>query len=265
MAENYKKGIGQVFERISKLPIWNEEILINRVKELRELGAERISFKTGPFDPEDLIRILKIASKAGVDLVTFDGAGGGSGNSPSKMMNEWGIPTVYMESLLYNILKKMDEKNYSLPQIAIAGGIAMEDQVFKGLALGAPYIGLVGIGRAAMAAAMAGKQVGELIKGGTVPKDYQRFGSNIEEIFSGIRELKELYGDDALNISTGAIGVYSYINRISTGLKQLMALNRKFSLEYINRNDIIPLTELAAKVTGLETYSDKLERELSNI
>lgn len=265
IAENYKKGIGQVFERISKLPIWNEEILINRVKELRELGAEHITFKTGPFDPEDLIRILKIASKAGVDLVTFDGAGGGSGNSPSKMMNEWGIPTVYMESLLYNILKKMDENNYPLPQIAIAGGIAMEDQVFKGLALGAPYIGLVGMGRAAMAAAMAGKQVGELINGGTVPKDYQRFGSTIEEIFSGIRELKGVYGDDALNISPGAIGVYSYINRISTGLKQLMALNRKFSLEYIDRKDIIPLTELAAKVTGLETYNDILDRELSNI
>ena len=53
--------------------------------------------------------------------------------------------------------------------------------------------------------------------------------------------------------------------RSSAGLKQLMALNRKFSLEYIERNDIIPLTELAAKVTGLETYNDVLSRELSKI
>ncbi len=227
IAENYKKGIGQVFEKIGKLPMWNEDILVKRVNELRELGAEHICFKTGPFDPRDLIKILKIASKAGVDLVTFDGAGGGSGNSPTKMMNEWGMPTVYLESILYDILKKLKEKNYSTPQIAIAGGFAMEDQVYKGLSLGAPYINLVGIGRAAMTAALVGKQVGDLIKNGIVPKEYQRFGMTVEDIFGDIRELKGLY-TDVKNISPGAIGLYSFINRISVGLKQLMALNRKF-------------------------------------
>lgn len=265
IAENYKNGKGQIFEKIGKLPMWNEDILINRVTELRDLGAEHICFKTGPFDPKDLIRILKIASKAGVDLVTFDGAGGGSGNSPSKMMNEWGIPTVYLESILYDILKKMKEKNYSLPQIAIAGGFAMEDQVFKALALGAPYINIVGIGRAAMAAALVGKQVGDLIKKEIVPKEYQRFGSTIEEIFGDVRELKVLYGDNATDISPGAIGLYSFINRISVGVQQLMALNRKFSLEHIDRSDIIPITELSAKVTGLETYSDVVNKELDTI
>jgi glutamate synthase-like protein len=264
IAENYKKGIGQVFEKIGKLPMWNEDMLVKRVNELRELGAEHICFKTGPFDPRDLIKILKIASKAGVDLVTFDGAGGGSGNSPTKMMNEWGMPTVYLESILYDILKKLKEKNYSTPQIAIAGGFAMEDQVYKGLSLGAPYINLVGIGRAAMTAALVGKQVGDLIKNGIVPKEYQRFGMTVEDIFGDIRELKGLY-TDVKNISPGAIGLYSFINRISVGLKQLMALNRKFSLEYIDRSDIIPLTELAAKVTGLDTYEDLLKKELENI
>ncbi len=265
IAENYKNGKGQIFEKIGKLPMWNEDMLINRVDELRKLGAEHISFKSGPFDPKDLIKILKIASRAGVDLVTFDGAGGGSGNSPCKMMNEWGIPTVEMASILYNILTKMKEKGYSLPQVAIAGGFAMEDQVFKGLALGAPYINFVGIGRAAMAAALAGKQVGELIGKGIVPKEYQRFGSTLEEIFGDVRELKVIYGDNAKNISPGAIGVYSYINRICTGLKQLMALNRKFSLQYIDRSDIVPLTESAAKITGLSTYSDIAYKELDNI
>lgn len=265
VAKNYKNGIILHFEKIGKLPMWNEEILTKRVAKLRNLGAEHICFKTGPFDPKDLIRILKIASKAGVDLVTFDGAGGGSGNSPTKMMNEWGIPTVYLESILYDILKKLKEKNYAIPQVAIAGGFAMEDQIFKGLALGAPYIGLVGVGRAAMAAALVGKQVGDLINKGTIPKEYQRFGTTLEEIFVDIRELKGLYGKDASKISPGAIGLYSFINRISIGLKQLMALNRKFDLKYIDRSDITPLTELAAKVTGLDTYGDIVNRELENL
>lgn len=265
IADNYKNGKGRVFEKIGKLPMWNEELLVKRVAELRKLGAEHVCFKTGPFDPKDLIKILKIASKAGVDMVTLDGAGGGSGNSPCKMMNEWGIPTVNMESLLYNILKKMKEKNYSLPQIAVAGGFATEDQVFKGLALGAPYINIVGIGRAAMASAMAGKQIGDLIAKGAIPDGYKRFGTTKEEIFGDIRELKVLYGEKAAEIPSGAIGVYSYINRVTAGLKQFMALNRKFSLEYIDRSDIIPLTETAARVSGLETYGDIADKELDTI
>lgn len=265
VAENYKNGMGESFQKIAKLPMWNEDILIKRVAELRSLGAEHITFKTGPYDPKDLIKIIKIASKSGVDLITFDGGGGGTGHSPSKMMNEWGMPTVYMESILYDILNKFKEKDYPLPQIAIAGGFTMEDHVYKGLALGAPFVDFIAIGRGTMAAAFSGKQVGEFIKKGKVPKEYQRFGNTKEEIFSDIKILKEIYGEKAKDIPTGAIGVYSYINRISSGLRQLMALNRKFNIKDINRDDIIPLTELAAKVSGLKTYNEILENELENI
>jgi glutamate synthase domain-containing protein 2 len=264
VAENFKNGKGPIFEKIGKLPIWNEEILKNRIEHLRELGAERICFKTGPFDPKDLIRILKIASENEVDLVTFDGAGGGTGNSPVKMMNEWGIPTVYLESMLYDILKRMDKKGYFLPQVAITGGLTLEDHIFKGLALGAPYIQFVALGRAAMAAAMVGKQVGELIEAGNIPKEYKSFGSTKEEIFADIRELKLFY-DNAEELPTGAVGVYSYISRIAAGMKQLMALNRKFDIKYIDRSDVFPLTDLAAGVTGLDTYEDVYIRELENL
>ena len=264
IAENFRNGKGPVFEKIGKLPMWNEEILRERIAQLRNLGAERICFKTGPFDPKDMIRILKIASENEVDLVTFDGAGGGTGNSPVKMMNEWGMPTVNLESMLYIILKRMDEKGYFLPQVAITGGFALEDQIFKGLALGAPYINFVALGRAAMAAAMVGKQIGKLIESGNIPKEYEGFGNTKEEIFADIRELK-LYYDNAEEISTGAVGVYSFINRVSAGVKQLMALNRKFDIKYIDRSDIIPLTDLAADVTGLDTYEDIYVKELEKI
>ena len=265
IAENYKKGIGQPFEKIGKLPMWDEEILVKRVAELRDLGAEHICFKTGPYDPKDLVRIIKIGSKAGVDLITFDGGGGGTGHSPSRMMSEWGIPMVYMESLLFDILSKFKEKNYPLPQVAIAGGFTMEDHVFKGLALGAPFVDFIAIGRGAMAAAFSGKQIGQLIDKNKTPKEYQRFGNTKEEIFRDIAILREEYGDEVDNIPTGAIGVYSYLNRISTGLRQLMALNRKFDLKNIDRSDIVPMTELAAEVSGLDTYKDLLKKELKNI
>lgn len=262
VAENYQNGIGPVFERIGKLPMWDEAHLMNRVAHLRSLGAEQICFKMGPFDPKDLVRVLKIASKSGVDLVTFDGAGGGTGNSPTKMMNEWGIPTVQLESILVEILKELHGKGYDLPQVAIAGGFALEDQIFKGLALGAPYIGLVAVGRAAMGAAIVGKQVGEGILGGNIPKEFSRFGTTVQEIFGDIRELKGFYGSEAEKIPTGAIGVYSLINRISAGLKQLMALNRKFDVTLLGREDIFPLTALAAEVTGLKTLQEVCRQEI---
>lgn len=265
VAGDYKNGIGKVFEKIDRLPMWNEEVLVKRVNQLRAMGAKRICFKSGPFASKDLIRILKIASKAGVDLVTFDGAGGGSGNSPSKMMNEWGMPTVYMESILYRILKKMKEKNLPLPQICIAGGFATEDHVFKGLSLGAPDVELIGIGRAAMTAAMVGKRIGNLLEEGMVPKELKRFGSTKAELFEGIKELRADYGDEVDTISTGAIGVYSYLSRVSTGLQQLMALNRKFALNYIERTDIVPLTPLAKEVSGLKNYQEILADELETI
>ncbi len=265
VVENYKKGIGPTFEKVGKLPMWDEAHLIKRVKALKALGAKRVCFKTGPYDPADLINILKIATLSDVDLVTFDGAGGGTGNSPVKMMNEWGIPTLQLESLIYKIIERLKVGGYDVPQVAITGGIAMEDQVFKALALGASHIGLVGIGRAAMAAAMTGKMIGDLIQSGNIPKEYEKYGKSVEDIFENYKSLKLDYGDRVATFSTGAIGLYSYIERISTGLKQLMALNRKFSLVYITREDIYPLTEAASKVTGLSTLEERLDIALKQM
>jgi glutamate synthase domain-containing protein 2 len=247
-----------VFEKIGKLPMWNPEALVQRVAELRRLGAERVCFKTGPFDPRDIARILGIASEAGVDLVTLDGAGGGTGHSPAKMMNEWGMPTVTLEAVVWRILSRLEKTQKPLPPVAMAGGFATEDQVYKGLALGAPYVRMIAIGRAAMAAASVGRQVGEALRNGSAPIEYARFGSRVDEIFADFRVLKAEYGDETLSIPTGALGLYSYLNRVSVGLKQFMALNRKFALRHIEREDIVPLTEIAAKTTGLPTYGELL-------
>jgi len=262
---NYESGLGATFEKVGKLPLWDEEHLLSRVKTLKEYGAKRICFKTGPFDLKDLIQLLKIASVAGIDLVTFDGAGGGTGNSPAKMMNEWGIPTIQLESLVVNILEKLVELGYDVPQVAITGGIATEDQVFKALALGAPHINLVGIGRAAMAAAMTGKHIGEMINEGNVPKEFTRFGNKVETIFENYKVLEAEYGERVQTFSPGAIGVYSYIERVTTGLKQLMALGRKFELKYLSKEDLIAMTDISQKITGITSLEDQLKKELSHL
>lgn len=260
VAEAHRRGVGPEFEKIGKLPMWRPEDLLRRVAELRGLGAERVCLKTGPFDPRDIATLLEVASEGGVDLVTLDGAGGGTGHSPVRMMNEWGMPTVTLETVVCRVLGRLQAAGRPLPPIAMAGGFVTEDQVFKGLALGAPYVRLIALGRAAMAAASVGRQVGEALRGGSVPREYARFGSTVEEVFAGFRLLAAEYGEETASIPSGALGVYSYLERVSTGLRQLMALNRKFALRHVEREDIVPLTEEAARVTGLATYEELLER-----
>lgn len=240
--ENYKNRMGKPFRLYNRLPMWTEEYLVKRLDEYRAMGAENVYFKMTCYDPQDMEKVLRMAAKCDVDMITFDGAGGGSGGSPIKMMNEWGVPTVAMESVLYGIMERLTKEGIVLPQIAITGGLSTEDHVFKVLSMGAPYVQVVGLCRSAMAAAFAGRTVGQMIAAGNVPKEYAKYGSTVQEIFADLPELRAMYGEEADEFAPGAIGVYSYLNRIGLGLSQFMALNRKFALDYVDRSDILPLT-----------------------
>ena len=243
--EAFDGGNGFHCMQYGRLPMWNESILEKLIKKYRDHGAENILFKMAGYDVNDIKRVLQIASKNMVALVTFDGAGGGSGNSPLKMMNEWSHPTINLEKIVNTILEDLKKEGGWIPGIAIAGGIVMEDTMFKAIALGAPNIKMVGIGRGAMTAAMSGKFMGELIKENKTPKTHHIFGDEADTIFKDAKYIKSIYKDGSKPISYGAIGLYSYINRISFGMKLLMTLNRKFSLKYIDQSDVIPLTKEA--------------------
>lgn len=256
-AEFLKKNGYLVFEnpngsgliQCGRLPMWNEASLGEIIARFRAYGAKNIFFKMAGFDVNDIRRVLQIASANNVDLITFDGAGGGSGNSPNKMMNEWSHPTIDLIKIVNRLVGELREENLWIPEIAIAGGIAMEDTMFKALALGAPNIKLVGIGRAAMAAAVTGKNIGELIENDATPASYKAFGDTADTIFKDANYIKSIYKETGKPISYGAIGLYSYLSRLSFGLKLLMALNRKFSLKYIHQSDVIPLTKEAREYT----------------
>lgn len=243
--EAFDRGDGFQFMQCGRLPMWNESFLEELIKKYRDCGAENILFKMAGYDVEDIRRVIQIASDNKIALITFDGAGGGTGNSPCKMMNEWSYPTIELEKIINVIIKDIEKEGGWIPEIAIAGGIAMEDTMFKALALGAPFIKMVGIGRGAMAATMSGKNMAELIMNGKIPKTHLAFGNDIDTIFKDAKYIKSIYKEDDKPISYGAIGVYSYLSRLSFGMKLFMTLNRKFSLKYINKSDVIPLTKEA--------------------
>ena len=118
----------------------SEEGFVKRVAELRKAGAKYVFLKTGAYRPADLARAVRYCSVAGVDVLTVDGAGGGTGMSPWHMMNEWGVPTLYISALTYNYIHKLASKGQHVPDVVLAGGFAFEDDIFKAFALGAPYV-----------------------------------------------------------------------------------------------------------------------------
>ena len=242
MVKADEEGTCPNFYIYSRLPLWDEEYLVPRIQQLREMGAKNIYLKMAGYDREDIKHVLMIGSQAEVDMITFDGAGGGSGYSPCKMMNEWGLPTVVLEEAVIKIVQEMKSTGQYVPAITITGGFSSEDQVFKAVAYGSGDVTAVGIARAAMAAAMTGKHIGERIKEGNVPKNLQKYGSTVEEIYSDLPELRALYGKAAEGFSPGAIGVFSYLNKLAFGLKHFAALNRKFDISYLDQSDLIPLT-----------------------
>ncbi len=256
----FERGAFKEFERHSRIGMVSEESFAQRIEELRAAGAKIISLKTGAYRPVDLARAIKFASKYKLDLLTVDGAGGGTGMSPWRMMNEWGIPSVEIYSLLHQYCTQLAAKGEHIPAIAFAGGFTFEDQIYKGLALGAPFVKLIGMARSPIAAAMVGKTIGRRIDEGEVPVYVERFGRTKEEVFVTATHLRKQFGDKFDQIPAGAIGLYTYYERLAQGLRQLMCGSRKFALEHMERDDIAALTKDAADISGIKYVMD-VDRE----
>jgi len=264
--EAFERGAFKEFERHSRVGMVTEESFAKRVDELREAGAHYVFLKTGAYRPADLARAVVFASRHGIDLLTVDGAGGGTGMSPWRMMNEWGLPPVELHSLLYQYAKRLADKGKHVPALAVAGGFVFEDQIFKGLALGAPFVKLVGMARGPIAAAMVGKTIGNAIEAGEIPVYVERFGGSKDEIFVTAHSLRRELGDAEFErIPAGALGLYTYYERLAQGLRQLMAGSRKFTLEHMSRNDLGALTREASQVSGIPYITEVDQQEVEQI
>lgn len=94
----------------------------------------------------------------------------------------------------------------------------------------------------------------------------ERFGRTKDEIFVTAPELRKELGDEEFEkLPTGAIGLYTYYERLAQGLRQLMSGARKFDLSFISRDDVAALTQDAAKISGVKYIKDVDEMEAQEI
>jgi hypothetical protein len=121
------------------------------------------------------------------------------------------------------------------------------------------------MGRALMIPGMVGKNIAKWIKENNLPTTVSDYGKTEKEIFVCYEELAQVYGKQMKDISLGAIGVYSFVQKLRVGLQQLMAGSRNFQLKTISRNDLMSLTREAAEVSGIPYIMDAYRKEAEAI
>ena len=272
--EAFKSGVFKSFERHSRVGIPSGKDFIEDIEWLRNQGAKNVFLKTGAYRPSAVAYTLKLASEAKIDAVTFDGAGGGTGMSPVPMMDEMSIPTVYLEALVLKCAQILKRRGRYVPDIIMAGGFINETQIFKAIAMSnfgdVPFVKGVLMARSPLTAVMKSSYFVELAKKGQLPKSFsENFGDKPEVFFVAFSELRSKYGEQVKEIPWEAVGLYTYLNeRVKVGLMQLMAGARKWRLDLLERNDLMALSERAAKVTGIplaeEAEEDSIEKILSS-
>jgi hypothetical protein len=135
------------------------EDFMSSVEYLRSLGFTRVTLKTGSYGMEELAMAIKFATDAKLDLLTIDGSGGGTGMSPWNMMQSWGVPSINLHSKAYEYASILAAKGLKVVDMSFAGGFALEDSIFKGLALGAPFTKLICMGRGIMIPGFVGSNI----------------------------------------------------------------------------------------------------------
>ena len=279
----FKDGSLKSFARHSRLGGTNLDT-VEQVKEdflaavagLRKKGFKRISLKTGAYGMEALAMSIRFAAEAKLDLLTIDGAGGGTGMSPWNMMEHWGVPSLELHAKTYEYCKILEEQGLKVPDISLAGGFAREDHIFKAIALGSPYTKLVCMGRAPMIPGYLGSNIQGVFQPDTkkqlngrweeLPASVKDLGNTPEEIFSCWEQVKDKVGAKEMkNIPFGAIAMYGYADKLACGLQQFMAGARKFKLSEITRDELMSANRETAELTGIPYMCDALDESAKAI
>lgn len=281
--EAFKSGAIKSFARHSRLGYTSlsaesqvRKNFMDAVKYLRKIGYKRISLKTGSYGMEALAMAIKYATDAKLDLLTIDGSGGGTGMSPWNMMESWGVPSIQLHSKTYEYAQILAKKGEDVVDLAFAGGLAKEEQIFKALALGAPFTKLVCMGRALMIPGFLGSNIEgvlhpdrkEKLNGNwdELPQSVKENGAKAEEIFAGYYDVQKKVGKDEMkNIPLGAIAAWTAADKLAAGLQQLMAGARKFSLKEITRDELFSANRETEAVTGIQYITDAMDAKAKKI
>lgn len=281
----FKSGAIRSFARHSRLGYTDlsssdqvQESFITAIADLRKMGYKRITLKTGSYGMEALAMAIKLATDTKLDLLTIDGSGGGTGMSPWNMMETWGVPSILLHAKAYEYASILAQRGKKVVDLAFGGGIAREDQMFKALALGAPFAKMICIGRATMIPGFLGANIEGVLRPerkaavngnwNELAKSVAEIGAKPEEIFAGYYDVQKKVGASEMkNIPFGAIAIWTLCDKLAAGLQQLLAGARRFDIAEISRFDLTSGNRETERETGIPFITevqDEAARRLLN-
>src|SRR5947209_2122267 len=218
--------------------------MILKIEELREAteGQVPIFVKLGASRVYDDV---KLAAKAGADVVVIDGMEGGTGASPDLLQEHTGIPTLAAVCEARAALEEL--ALYGQVQLIIAGGIRHGSDAAKALALGADA---VYVGTALLIALNCNKplHVEDYHALGTAP--YHCHHCHTGRCPVGITtQDPELM--KRLDIDAGAERVANWFHAVSSEIQILARACGKRDVHDLEPEDLRALTLEASMITGV--------------
>src|SRR5213594_4579748 len=218
--------------------------LIIKIEELREAtdGQVPIFVKMGATRTFDDV---KLAAKAGADVIVVDGMEGGTGASPEILQEHTGIPT--LAAVCEARMALEDLGLYGQVQLIIAGGIRNGVDAAKALALGADAIY---IGTAALIALNCNKPL--------YVEDYQNLGTEpgaCHHCHTGRCPVGITTQDPELMkrlpIDEAAERVGNFLHAMTLEIQMLARACGKATVHDLEPEDLRALTLEASAITGL--------------
>jgi glutamate synthase domain-containing protein 2 len=190
--------------------------------------------------------------------------------SPWNMMESWGVPSILLHAKAHEYASRLAARGKHVVDMSFAGGFAKGSNIFKALAMGAPFTKLVCMGRAMMIPGFLGSNIEgalyperrERLSGNweTLPPTVSCYGNSPEEIFACYHDVEKKVGKDEMkHVPLGAVGIWCMVDKLSAGLQQLLCGARKFSLQDISRSDIASGNRETERETGIKFITDVLD------
>jgi glutamate synthase domain-containing protein 2 len=218
--------------------------MIIKIEELREATDWQVPIfvKMGATRVYDDV---KLAAKAGADVVVVDGMEGGTAASPEILQDHTGIPTLAAVCEARQALQDMGL--YGQVQLIIAGGIRSGVDAAKALALGADA---VYIGTAALIALNCNKPI--------YLEDYEALGTEpyaCHHCHTGRCPVGITTQDPELMkrlpIPEAAERVANFLHAMTLEIQMLARACGKSDVHDLEPEDLRPLTLEASAITGL--------------
>ncbi len=211
------------------MDIIGPEDLAMKIEQLREITDWRIPIAV-KYSAGRVSDDVKIAAKAGADIVVVDGMQGGTGATPDVVANHAGVPTIAAIVQADEALREIGLRDEV--SLVAAGGMRTGADVAKAIALGADA---VQIGTAALIA--LGCTVCRQCHLGKCPKG----------IATQDRRLRR-----RLDPEKGGVRVYNYIKAMTEEIKILTQQAGKTDVRNLEKEDLRALDINISAITGVK-------------